>query len=141
MEPTDGDVDAFVNSVTPAKRARDAHRLLPLMRRATGEQPRLWGSIVGFGEYRYRYESGRSGIAPAAGFAPRRQASVIYLSDGIGAHEARLAVLGAHSTGVGCLHLKDLDAVDLEVLEAIVRESYGTLSAGDFGKRAREGGV
>jgi hypothetical protein len=110
------------------------------MREATGEDPALRGTIVGFGEYHYRYDSGREGDAPAAGFSPRRQASTIYLLDGVAAHEDALARLGPHSTGVGCVYIKDLDAVDLAVLAEIVAASYRTLTAGTFGSRAREAG-
>ena len=58
--------------------------MIELMRRATGEEPRMWGSIVGFGGYHYRYDSGREGDAPAAGFAARKAATTMYLSDGVG---------------------------------------------------------
>lgn len=74
------DLSAFLDHVTPVRRARDARRLIELMREATGEQPQLQGTIVGFGQYQYRYASGREGHAAAAGFAPRKQASTIYLS-------------------------------------------------------------
>jgi len=134
------EIDRFLDAVTPQKRARDARRLLALMGEVTGEEPRLWGTIVGFGEYHYKYESGREGDSPAAAFAPRKSASTVYLADGIAAHEQELAALGPHTTGVGCLYLKDLDDVDLEVLTRIVRRSYETLTRGTYGLRAREGG-
>ncbi|GAA1975682.1 DUF1801 domain-containing protein [Microbacterium pumilum] len=140
MEPTGGDVGAFIAGVTPAKRRRDADTLVALMERVTGEEPVLWGSIIGFGRYHYRYESGREGDAGAAGFAPRKAATVIYLPDGVGAHTDSLGRLGAHTTGVGCLYLKDLESIDLAVLEEIVRSSYSTVTAGTFGQRARDGG-
>src|SRR5690606_32412218 len=99
----------------------------------------LWGtSIVGFGTYRYRYASGREGTAPAAAFSPRKAATTVYLPDGIGAHAERLEKLGPHTTGVGCLYLKDLTAVDLGVLEQIIDQSYRTLTAGVYRHRARE---
>lgn len=136
------DVTAFLDAIASPRRRRDAERLIGLMRRATGAEPEPWrGGILGFGRYHYRYESGREGDAPAAGFAPRSSATVVYLSDGVGAHEAELARLGAHTTGVGCLYLRDLDAVDLEVLEGIVARSFAALTAGDYGKRARDGGA
>lgn len=75
MADEDRDVSAYINSVAPVKRRRDAQTLLELMRRVTGEKPRMWGSIVGFGHYHYRYASGREGDAPAAGFAPRKAAT------------------------------------------------------------------
>jgi Domain of unknown function (DU1801) len=132
-------VQAHLDGVTPEKRRRDTQTLLELMDRVTGESPRLWGGIVGFGQYHYKYKSGREGDAPAAGFAPRKAATVIYFSDGIARYEERLKRLGAHSTGVGCLYIKDLEKVDLPVLEAMIAESYRTLTTGTYGLRAREG--
>jgi hypothetical protein len=132
-------VQAHLDGVTPEKRRRDAQILLELMGRVTGESPRLWRGIVGFGQYHYKYESGREGDAPAAGFAPRKAATVIYFSDGIARHEERLKRLGGHSTGVGCLYIKDLEKVDLSVLEAMIAESYRTLTTGTYDSRAREG--
>jgi hypothetical protein len=137
---TDADPVGFIEAVSLPGRRRDALTLLELMRRATGVEPRMFGSaIVGFGEYHYEYASGTEGDAPAAGFSPRKAASVVYLNDGISAHEDLLARLGPHATGVGCLYLKDVAAVDLSVLEEIVRRSYATLTSGTYGKRAAEG--
>lgn len=139
---TDASVREFLDGVTHVTRRRDADTLLELMERATGEPAHMWGSsIVGFGEYHYKYASGREGDAPAAAFSPRKAASTVYLADGIGAHEQALAGLGPHTTGVGCLYLKDLDDVDLSVLEAIVRDSYRAVTAGAFLQRARDGGT
>ena len=89
----------------------------------------LWGTIIGFGQYHYRYESGREGDAGAAGFAPRKAATVVYLPDGVGAHAEALARLGPHTTGLVCLYLKNLDDVDLGVLEEIVAASYRNVTA------------
>jgi hypothetical protein len=132
-------VQAHLDGVTPQKRRRDAQTLLELMTRVTGETPRLWRSVIGFGQYHYKYASGREGDAPAAGFAPRKAATSISLFDGIGRYDEQLKQLGPHTTGVGCLYIKDLDKIDLSVLEAIVTESYRTLTAGTYGLRAREG--
>ena len=112
--------------------------MLALMRRVTGTDPEMWGTAIGFGSYHYRYESGREGDAAAVSFAPRKAALVVYLLDGVGAHEERLERLGPHTTGVGCLYLKDLEKVDLAVLEDIVTTSWRTLTAGTYTKRARE---
>jgi hypothetical protein len=141
MEPSNGSVEEFVAAITPHKRRRDAETLLGLMRKATGTEPRMWGSIVGFGEYDYRYASGREGTAPAAGFSPRKPATTIYLADGVGSYSDVLGELGPHTTGVGCLYVKDLDAVDLDVLRDIVTRSYETVTEGIFTHRAREGGT
>ncbi len=134
------DVEAHLEAITPAVRRRDAESLLALMQRTTGQEPRLWGSVVGFGSYHYRYPSGREGDGPAAAFAARRAASVVYLVDGVGAHADLLERLGPHTTGVGCLYLKDLTQVDLDVLEAIVARSYVSLTAGTYRNRARDSG-
>jgi hypothetical protein len=139
MEPRQGEVKDFLEGIGHEKRRRDAMTLVELMGKATGEEPRLWGSILGFGQYHYRYESGREGTAPAAAFSPRKTATTIYLADGIGAHEALLSELGPHTTGVGCLYIKDLQSVDLEVLTEIVSRSYESLSRGTFTNRARDG--
>ena len=139
---TDAAVREFLDRVEHPVRRRDADTMLELMTRATGRPAGMWGpSIVGFGSYHYRYESGREGDAPAAAFSPRKAATTVYLADGIGAHAALVERLGPHTTGVGCLYLKDLDDVDLSVLEAVVRDSYRTVTAGTFGQRARDGGT
>lgn len=133
------DVRAFLDRVTPATRKRDAEVLLHLMGDITGERPALHGTIVGFGTYHYKYASGREGDADAAAFAPRKGAMVVYLMDGIASHASDLERLGPHTSGVGCLYLKDLDSVDLGVLERILRRSYATLTSGTYGSRAGEG--
>jgi hypothetical protein len=136
---TDVDPVAYLDAVTPAVRRRDAQTLRDLMERVTGQAPRMFGpSIVGFGEYHYEYPSGRSGDAPAAAFAPRKPASTLYLADGVAAYADLLARLGPHTTSVGCLYLKDLEQVDLAVLEEIVRRSWATVTSGTFGQRARK---
>ncbi|MGH9211720.1 MAG: DUF1801 domain-containing protein [Acidimicrobiales bacterium] len=138
MEP---EVQAHLDGIAAPQRRRDAQTLLELMRRATGEEPKMWGSIVGFGEYHYKYDSGREGDAPAAGFSARKAATVVYVADGVGAHEPSLMDLGPHTTGVGCIYVKDLTAVDPKVLERIVARSYATLTASTYTKRARDGGA
>jgi hypothetical protein len=136
---TDEDPAAYVEAVPSAVRRRDAQTLRDLMERVTGAPPRMFGtSIIGFGEYRYEYPTGHSGHAPATGFAPRKAATTVYLADGVGAHEELLAGLGPHTTGVSCLYLKDLEQVDLAVLEEIVRRSWATVTDGTFGQRAAE---
>jgi hypothetical protein len=140
MQPSDRPVDEFLEGIDHPVRRRDAETLVDLMEQATGEKARLWGKIVGFGTYDYRYESGREGTAPAAGFAPRKAATTVYLTDGVGAHDDLLADLGPHTTGVGCLYLKDLETIDLAVLRTIVSRSYASLTAGTYTQRARDGG-
>jgi hypothetical protein len=131
-------VRAFVEAVPSPRRRQDAQTLLEMMSRVTGQPPRLSGTIIAFGQYHYRYASGREGDGPAAAFSPRTAATTIYLPDGVGAYGELLAELGPHTTGVGCLYLKDLSTVDLGILERILAESYRTVAAGIYGNRARE---
>jgi hypothetical protein len=133
----DSAVSNYLDTVSSPTRRGDAETLLELMGQVSGEPARMWGSsIVGFGQYHYRYDSGREGDGPAASFAPRKAAMSIYLPDGTGAYADLLNRLGSHTTGVGCLYLKDLAQVDLGVLEEIVGESYRTLTAGTYSHRA-----
>jgi hypothetical protein len=105
----------YLGGISSPKRRRDAETMVELMRRATGEEPQMWGSIVGFGQYHYKYASGREGDTPAAGFASRKAATTVYVVDGVAAHAELLEQLGPHTTGVGCIYVKDLTAVDLAV--------------------------
>ena len=125
MVPTSADVDAFVDAVPNQHRRSDAQELCELMRSVTGAPAVMWGrSIVGFGSYHYRYESGRTGDAPLAAFSPRKANLVVYL---VGDFEHRypklLEKLGPHKTGKACLYLKSLSDVDLDVLRQLVERS------------------
>jgi hypothetical protein len=104
----------------------------------TGERPVLWGStIVGFGSYHYRYESGREGDAPLAGFAPRGGQLVIYLVGGFtDRHKRLLERLGPHRTGNSCLYVKRLADVDLAVLRELVSRSLKVHRGQDRASRA-----
>jgi len=134
------DVRDYLDGISSPRRRRDAETMVELMRRATAEEPRMWwGSIVGFGEYHYKYDSGREGDAAAAAFAARKAATTVYVSDGVAAHTDLLEQLGPHTVGVGCIYLKDLTAIDLTTLETIVTRSYATLTAGTYTNRARDG--
>lgn len=120
--PTDASVDDFLAAVPDERRRLDAERLRIILREVTGEPAVMWGpSIVGFGSYRYTYESGRTGDWPLLGFSPRKQHLVVYL---VGGFEDRyvsvLARLGPHKTGKGCLYLKRLDDVDESALRELV---------------------
>jgi hypothetical protein len=134
-------LQAYLDAIPSPTRRQDAVTMVDLMRRATGEEPEMWRNIVGFGNYHYQYASGRSGDAPAAGFAARKAATTIYVNDGVGAYAELLARLGPHTTGVACVYVKALSAVDLDVLETIVSRSYTALTTGTYTKRAREGGT
>lgn len=132
MQKTGGSVAGFIAGVAPEKRRRDAETMVELMRDITGREPELWGTIVGFGSCHYRYPTGTEGDVPIAAFAPRRQATTVYLLDA-GAHGDALAELGPHETGAGCLYLKDLEKVDLAVLRRMIATDYRRVLDGDTG--------
>ena len=120
--PGDASVEAFIAAVPNDARREDAQKLAALLAEWTGEPPVLWGSsIVGYGLYHYRYDSGHEGTAPLVGFSPRKASLVVYL---VGGYQERypelLEQLGPHKLGKGCLYLKRLDDVDHEVLRSLV---------------------
>ena len=129
-QETAEDVSAFIGSIADEKKRGDARALAALMERAVGEPARMWGtSIVGFGRYRYRYESGREGEAALAGFSPRAKELVVYLPADPADKGGLLVRLGKHRTGTSCLYLKSLADVDETVLEELVRESAAAIKA------------
>jgi Domain of unknown function (DU1801) len=125
MHPTGGDVEQFLAEIPDEKRRAEARALCSLFSEITGHDPVLWGSsIIGFGTYRYRYESGHEGTSALASFAPRKGNLVIYLIGGFEErHRGLVAKLGPHKTGKGCLYLKRLSDVDLDVLRDLVDRS------------------
>ena len=119
-KPTQLSVAAFIDALTDQTKRADAKALVQLMQRATGEKPKMWGpSIIGFGSYHYKYDSGREGDMPVAGFSPRKAATVLYGITGFSGAEALLAKLGKHTTGKGCLYIRKLADVDRKVLEEL----------------------
>ena len=123
-QPTDMDPRAFLQDVDHKRRREDGLVLLELMCRVTGLEPIMWGpSIVGFGTYHYRNESGREGDWFLTGFAARKQNLVVYVMAGFAPFQAQLAKLGKHKTGGCCLYINKMDDVSIDVLEDIVRRS------------------
>ncbi len=117
---TTASVAAFIDGLPEDKRA-EAKALIKLMQDATGEKPKMWGpSIIGFGSYHYKYESGREGDNLMVGFSPRKPATVLYGLLGNDDSDALLARLGKHTTGKGCLYIKKLADVDLKVLAELI---------------------
>ena len=121
---TDASVEAFLDGVADPRRREDARVVLGLMKRITGEEPKMWGpSIVGFGSYTYSYASGQTGDWPIAGFSPRKQALTLYVMPGFEKDADLMKRLGKHKTGKSCLYLNRLADVDAGVLEELVRRS------------------
>lgn len=129
-KPTAVSVETFLESVPDASKRADALLLIDMMHRATGEKPVMWGpSIIGFGSYHYRYESGREGDSPVVGFSPRKAALVIYIVTGFDDAAPLLAKLGKHTTGKSCLYVKRLADVDQRVLRDLVDRSVAAVRA------------
>lgn len=128
-----GSVADHIAGLGSAPRSADAAALDALFRRVTGCAPKMWGpSIIGYGSYRYKYESGREGTMCRAGFAPRKAKLVIYAMGAAGeaGEDADLlARLGKHKTGKGCLYIRKLADVDFDVLETLVRLSWERMNA------------
>ena len=122
--PTEVSVAAFVDALTEPTRRSDAKAIIKLMKNATGDKPKMWGpSIIGFGTHHYKYESGREGDTVLVGFSPRKPATVLYGLIGFKEAAALLAKLGKHTTGKGCLYIKNLADVDQKVLEKLIVKS------------------
>ncbi len=123
--PTEQQVEDYLATVENDQRRADARTLIEIMSDITGEPPAMWGpSMIGFGSYHYRYASGHEGDSALAGFAPRKQQLVLYLVGGFeDQHAEQMEKLGPHKTGKGCLYLKRLSDVDLDVLRTLIERS------------------
>lgn len=130
-KPTQVSVDDFLEAVEPPVRREDGKALCTLMRQVTGLEPKMWGpTIVGFGEYPYRYDSGREGVSLKMGFSPRKPKLVLYLPR-TDRRETLLGQLGKHDHGKGCLYINKLADVDAAVLQALVADAWTGKSMGE----------
>lgn len=123
-KPTGASVAAYLASRASPEQLADCKALIAMCKRVTKQPPYMWGpSIVGFGSYTYRYESGHSGDAPLAGFAIRGRELVVYLGVDDPGQARLLAKLGKHKMTKSCLYLKRLADLDLKVLETLIATS------------------
>lgn len=127
-KPTEVTFEEFIAGVEPEGRRTEAETLDALFRRATGWAPVMWGpSMVGYGSYAYRYESGHGGTALATGFSPRKAELSIYIMPGYQDYGAILTRLGKHRLGKACLYVRKLSDIDLGVLEELIRAGLDDL--------------
>lgn len=127
-KPTRASVDAYLASRASPEQLADSKAIMAICKRVTKEQPKMWGpSIVGYGSYTYRYESGHSGEACVTGFAVRGKELVVYLMAETPEQVALLAKLGKHRMGKSCLYFKRLADLDVTVLEALIAESVADI--------------
>jgi hypothetical protein len=123
--PTDQKVEDFLNTVEDERKRKDSFIILELMKEITGLEPQMWGSsIVGFGSYRYKGASGRTGDWMLTGFSPRKQSLTLYGMGGFEPHHDLLQKLGKHSLGKGCLYIKRLEDVDLSTLKRVMEAVF-----------------
>lgn len=122
---TDASVEDFINSIKEEQKRKDSFVILELMKKATGEEPKMWGSsIIGFGNKRYKSPtSGREVDWLLIGFSPRKANLSLYISVSLKEHAAALEKLGKHKTGVGCLYINKLEDIDMKVLKGMIDAS------------------
>ena len=127
--PTKASVNAFIKAVEHPGRQEDALELLRRFKKVTSAKPVMWGdSIIGFGRYSYKYESGHSGTSFRTGFSPRKANMVIYVMPGYLDLEEPLSRLGPHKMGKSCLYLGRLTKVDLDVLDEIIEYGWDVMA-------------
>lgn len=124
-ETNDADVYEFIETFSNSEqKKKDSLELIELMHNVSGFEPKMYGpSIVGFGNYHYKYESGHEGDAPLIGFSPRKAAISLYTFTGLEEHEHLLQDLGKFKMGKACIYVNKLSDIDLNVLEKMMKET------------------
>lgn len=116
--------EKFISEIDNETRRDDAREVMKIMESVTGETPRMWGpSIIGFGKYHYKYESGTEGEMCRIGFSPRKNALTLYLMSGFDKYEELLPRLGKYTTSKACLYIKNLKDIDRNVLKDLIKIS------------------
>lgn len=127
-KPNDSSVVAFIDSVDDETKRDDCYTLLKIMKELTGEEAKMWGpSIIGFGNYHYKYPTGTEGDWMLTGFSPRKQAMTLYIMSGFEKYEELLSKLGKYKTGKSCLYVKKLEDVNESVLRKLITSSIKTI--------------
>jgi hypothetical protein len=128
-KPTGASVGDYIASRASAKQKADCRELMALLKRVTGHTPRMWGpSMVGYGSYKYTYQSGRTGEAFLTGFAIRGREVVVYVDTESVKQRALLSRLGKHKLGKVCVYFKHLEDLDTSVLEKLVAGSIAGIA-------------
>ena len=127
-KPTAASIKDYIASRANESQLADCQKLMALLKKVTGKPAKMWGpSIVGYGSYKYTYDSGHSGEAPLAGFAIRGRELVVYLLSSDAKQKALLAKLGKHKKSEACLYFKQLADLDISVLEKLVANSVAEI--------------
>lgn len=121
---TDASVIEFIESVDHPKKREDAYRLLDIFTEVSGYEAKMWGpSIIGFGHYHYKYQTGHEGDAPLVGFSPRKAKNSLYFAPGDREREQLLQQFGKHTTGKACVYINKLADVEEDILKALIQQS------------------
>lgn len=121
---TEQSVEDFLNAIADEQTRQDCFAIVKLMQKATKAKPKMWGpAIVGFGDYHYKYESGRENDWFLVGFSPRKQNLSLYIMAGFERYDELMQKLGKHKTGKSCLYIKKLADVDQKVLKELIEQS------------------
>jgi hypothetical protein len=133
-QPNDKSVTDFLDGVEDDNKREDSFVILELMKEVTGSEPIMWGdSIIGFGNYRYKYASGKPAEWFLVGFSPRVQNLTLYIMSGFEEYDQLLDKLGQHSTGKSCLYVKRLENVDLDILKELIEKSVAHMKTNNPG--------
>lgn len=125
----DASVEKFLMAIKDETTRADCRAIMALMRQATKAEPKMWGaSIVGFGNYHYKYESGREGDWFLTGFSPRKQNLTLYIMAGFARYDELMQALGKYKTGKSCLYIKSLADIHLPTLKKLIQESVKHMS-------------
>jgi hypothetical protein len=126
---TDNSVIEFIEQVDNPKKREDAYRLLDIFTETTGFEAKMWGpSIIGFGSYHYKYESGHEGDAPLVGFSPRKAKISLYFAPGETQRKVLLSQFGKHTTGKACVYINKVADIDVDVLKELIKQSVTFLT-------------
>ena len=132
---TTASIERFIQTTEPKRRQDEGRQLIALFQKVTGEKPTLWGpSIIGFGSYDYKHESGREGTSLRTGFSPRKAKLSLYLMGAYCTPEAQaeqdrlFGLLGKHSVGKSCLYINRLEQVDMKILEQLIRNNWNLMN-------------
>ena len=127
-KPTEASVKEFLNQIPDKERRDDCFAIAKMMEEATGAKPKMWGpSIVGFGSFHYKYDSGREGDWLLTGFSPRKNDLTLYLMMGFEQHRELMQQLGKHKTSKSCLYIKRLSDVHVPALKKLIKASLKQL--------------
>ena len=122
--PTEKRVQDYLSAIDQPQRKNDCSQICDLMSSITGKEPKMWGSsIVGFGTYEYKYDSGREGIMLTTGFSNRKQAITLYIMNGFKRYDELMNKLGKYKTGKSCLYIKRLSDIDINILSDLISQS------------------